>query len=84
MTSIADTSSLMDKAAVSDRFGRAAPSYDAHAGLQQERGDGEHGGEANRRLGDEQRERAGLLLRAKRALLRFTCTFSSERCHTSK
>ena len=24
----------MDKAAVSDRFGRAAPSYDAHAGLQ--------------------------------------------------
>ena len=28
MTSIADTSSLMDKAAVSDRFGRAAPSYD--------------------------------------------------------
>ena len=34
MTSIADTSSLMDKAAVSDRFGRAAPSYDAHAGLQ--------------------------------------------------
>jgi len=34
MTSIADTSSLMDKAAVGDRFGRAAGSYDQHAGLQ--------------------------------------------------
>lgn len=34
MTSIAGTRLLMDKAAVGDRFGRAATSYDAHAGLQ--------------------------------------------------
>lgn len=34
MTSIANTASFVDKQAVGGRFGRAAASYDAHAGLQ--------------------------------------------------
>lgn len=34
MTSIANTDSFVDKKAVGGRFGRAAASYDAHAGLQ--------------------------------------------------